>query len=256
MEWWNRPVGALDTETTGLDKYGGDCIVQLALVAVAPNGKRVGEPMIRLVQPTTVMHPSAEAIHGITHERAMDEGVPMPGVLEELRDKLEQAYDGGFPLAMFNALFDWPFILTEYKRHGMEDMVPAIHPLDVFLLAAASMRHVSSLAKLVQKYEVGSQAGTHDAGHDALLTGALLFALIDRFGWLKKDLPGYFAEQSKWSKKYPHRGSSPDEVWPTGMWTGDYYANQLCLAHDWGRSHLAETDPKIDGSRSHTPDGE
>ena len=253
MDWWDRPVAALDTETTGLDKYGGDCIVQLALVAVSPNGKRVGEPMIRLCQPTTVMHPSAQAVHGISHERAMDEGVPMPGVLEELTDKLDQAFDGGFPVAMFNALFDWPMILTEYKRHGMEDKVPAIYCLDVYLLAAAAMRHSSSLAKLVAKHGVGLQAGSHDAGHDALLTGALLFALLDRYGWLRKPLEGYYDEQLKWSKKYPHRGSTPDEIWPTGMWTGEYYTDQLCLAEDWGKWQH-DKNPKIDGSGGDTTD--
>lgn len=257
MEWWNRPVPALDTETTGLDKYGGDCVVQLALVAVAPNGKRVGDTLVRLCQPTTKMRPTAEAVHGISFERAMDEGTPMPGVLEELTDLLDQAYDRGFPLAMFNTLFDWPMLLCEYKRHGMEDKVPAAYHVDVYLVAKAAHygRGKASLAGLVDRYGVGTQAGSHDAAHDALLTGALLHAIVDKYSWLKKDLPTLHAEQVKWSTKYPHRGTNPDEIWPRGKWTGDYYVDQLSLTHDWGRCHLAERNPEIDGGGGVPTDG-
>ena len=242
--WYDRPVGSLDLETTGLDKYGGDSIVQLGVVAVAPSGQRTGRSLVTLCQPTTPMGTQAERVHGISYERAMDEGRPMPEVLEELTDMLEQAYEKGFPLVIHNAMFDWPFLLTEYQRHGVP--APAARILDTYLLASvAKRRPAPGLARLVQTYKVGVQDGQHDAGHDAHLAGALLFALLDKHNWLRKDeLFLFYQDQIKWNQQYPHISVHPDELWPCGMWSQDIVAQQLEFVTDWARQTRHEKPPQ------------
>jgi DNA polymerase-3 subunit epsilon len=237
-------VAALDIETTGLGKYGDDSLVQLGLVAVAPSGNRVGKSLVTLVKPTTPIRPTAQAVHGISKERAQAEGREPKEVLEELADKLDQAYTNGFPLVIHNALFDWPVLCTEFARHGVP--VPATRILDTYLLASvAKRRPAPGLALLVQDYRVGIQSGDHDAGHDAQLCGALLFALLEKHQWLKKDNADlYLAEQIKWNQQYPHRGTHPDELWPAGMWSQNIVARQLEFVPDWARLTRHEQPPK------------
>ena len=56
----------------------------------------------------------AVQIHGITHERAMDEGVPILGVLEEFRDKIFEVTT----LVAHNIRFDEKIAGAEFVRAG------------------------------------------------------------------------------------------------------------------------------------------
>lgn len=258
--WYDRPVVCLDLETTGLGKYGDDSIVQIGLVAVDPAGRRVGRELVTLVKPTTPMGAQAQRVHGISYERAMDEGRPVSDVMEEAADMLETAYGRGFPLVIHNALFDWPFMLTSFQATGVPN--PAARILDTYLLASVARRHsAAGLAKLVARYEVGVQAGVHDAGHDAQLCGALLFALIEKHDWLKREsLQTYYADQVKWNQQYPHRGTHPHELWPGGFWSENQVARQLEFVTDWGSNKRHEKKPEgftpPDPSDCGPPDGE
>ena len=80
-----------DTETTGIPEWKMPSedprqphLQQVAAALVDAAGQ-VKRTMNRIVKPDGwVVTAEMTKIHGITHERAMDEGVPEPEVLEEL----------------------------------------------------------------------------------------------------------------------------------------------------------------------------
>src|SRR5690349_19597953 len=85
LSWGNGPIVALDLETTGLDVQV-DRIVTAAVVAITPQPDQ--RPQVRetewLADPGIAIPDDAEAIHGITTERARRDGQPAAQVIAEL----------------------------------------------------------------------------------------------------------------------------------------------------------------------------
>jgi len=74
MTWNEGPLLGFDLETTGVDT-ANDVPVQVALVSSAPNGTSVRNVFI--VDPGREIPPGAQAIHGISTEKARHEGCPL-----------------------------------------------------------------------------------------------------------------------------------------------------------------------------------
>ena len=83
-----------DTETTGLPVWGSPSggdeqphIVQLAALLVDSETREVLEMVDAIIAPDGwTSSPEALAVHGITHERAMDEGIPESTAMAQLLD--------------------------------------------------------------------------------------------------------------------------------------------------------------------------
>lgn len=110
-----------DTETTGMllwhlpsDHPSQPHLVQLAAVIVGDDPAAPVKEMNRIVRPDGWEIPAdVAAIHGITTERAMDEGVPLRQALDE--------FDGEFvatcgEVGAFNNSFDRRVMRTAYMR--------------------------------------------------------------------------------------------------------------------------------------------
>ena len=119
-----------DTETTGLprnwkapvtDLNNWPRLVQLAFLFFDTNGHKIsgGDFIIR---PEGFSIPSdASLIHGISTERALQEGKPLTSVLQEFQSLIGQAE----VLVAHNMSFDEKIVGAEFLRNGMPNSIPA-----------------------------------------------------------------------------------------------------------------------------------
>lgn len=118
-----------DTETTGLprdykapssDTRNWPRMVQLAWILTDENGTRLNERN-RIVKPEGFTIPAeAAGLHGITTERAMEEGQPLTEVISQFLTDLGEA---GF-IVGHNIAFDKKIVGAELVRLGREDVMP------------------------------------------------------------------------------------------------------------------------------------
>ena len=113
--WYEGPLAAFDTETTGVD-VESDRIVSAAIVVQDAAGSR---PRVTrwLVNPGVPVPPGATEVHGLTDDHLQRNGRwPSPGMAEIGRELAEQAA-AGRPLVVMNAPFDLTLLDRELKRH-------------------------------------------------------------------------------------------------------------------------------------------
>jgi len=110
-----------DTETTGLprswsapvtDIDNWPRLVQLAWVMYEESGVFVGAGDQIIKPDGFIIPPDASRVHGITTERAMNEGVPIRQVLETFRDKIGESSH----IVAHNIDFDEKIIGAEFIR--------------------------------------------------------------------------------------------------------------------------------------------
>ncbi|MEX0810747.1 MAG: 3'-5' exonuclease [Chitinophagales bacterium] len=116
-----------DTETTGLprswkapvsDLNNWPRLVQLAFLLYDDAGNKI-EGGDYIIRPDGFTIPNdAARVHGITTERALDEGVEIQGVLEEFHDFIDESKF----LVAHNISFDEKIMGSEFLRHQMEDI--------------------------------------------------------------------------------------------------------------------------------------
>ena len=114
-----------DVETQGLPLFREPSddprqphLVQLAATLVGDSDFEVQHSMNRIIKPDGWTIPEeVAAVHGITTERALDEGVPEKEVLEEFIGLMEKATHR----VAFNSTFDARLIRIAMKRFGIGD---------------------------------------------------------------------------------------------------------------------------------------
>lgn len=116
----------IDTETTGLPRSRARArspdevsdwprLVQLGWILCADDGERLDERE-QIVRPAGfTIDRGAVAVHGITTERALAEGVPLKTVLRELNEAVERST----VLVGHNVDFDRNVLAAEFVRLGM-----------------------------------------------------------------------------------------------------------------------------------------
>jgi DNA polymerase-3 subunit epsilon len=98
-----------DTETTGLDPYQGDRLVEIGCVELV-NGFPTGQSFHRYLNPQRDVPEAAFNVHGLSTEFLRDK----PVFAEVCEDFL--AFVGDAPLVAHNAMFDLGFINAELER--------------------------------------------------------------------------------------------------------------------------------------------
>jgi DNA polymerase-3 subunit epsilon len=130
FDWTIAPWLAVDCETTGVNPYE-DRIVEVAVVEIDVDGNPC-DPWSTIVDPGCEIPDEAAQVHGIPTSRAVAEGISPAEALEVVADRI---FANGWrsPVVAFNASFDWPLLITEAERHGVE--FPAFAPiLDPYLI--------------------------------------------------------------------------------------------------------------------------
>lgn len=186
MCWFEGPLTAFDTETTGVD-VESDRIVSAALVVQSAAG---AQPVTTrwLVNPGVPVPAGATAIHGLTDEHLQRRGRWPAPVMEEVARGLAGHAARGIPLVVMNAPFDLTLLDRELRRHRASTLADylAAAPLcvlDPWVLDKHLDRYRKgrrTLSDLSAQYGV-ELTGAHDAGADALAALEVVRAVGRRF---------------------------------------------------------------------------
>ena len=175
-------LAIIDAETTGLNPYRHDRIVEVAAVVIRPDGETLRE-FVSLINPERDMGPTG--LHGITAGDVLQAprfGEVAPALLETL--------NGCVAIAGHNVRFDYSFLACEFERLG--HAIPECPTLCTLQMAGGG-----SLSTCCVDYQVGFDGNAHSALDDARATARLLAKLL-------ADAPRKVSEISGW----------PSIVWP------------------------------------------
>ncbi|MEV5007538.1 3'-5' exonuclease [Streptomyces sp. NPDC093064] len=184
--WYEGPLAAFDTETTGVD-VETDRIVSAAVVVQDAPGFR---PRVHrwLVNPGVPVPEAATAVHGLTDEHLQRNGRWPAPVMHELAEELAEQAALGRPLVVMNAPFDLTLLDRELRRHRASSLdgwfeASPLRVLDPRVLDKHLDRYRKgrrTLTDLCAHYGVALQ-DAHDAGADALAALEVVRALGRRF---------------------------------------------------------------------------
>jgi DNA polymerase-3 subunit epsilon len=154
----------LDTETTGLDPYQGDRLVEIGCIELV-NRIPSGQTFHRYLYPERNMPAQAFAVHGLGDEFLKDKPL-FAEVVEEL-----MAFLGDAPLVAHNATFDLGFLNAELERAGRPP-IGRERLIDTLLIARRKHPGGSNrLDDLCIRYAIDHSRRTK---HGALLDAELL----------------------------------------------------------------------------------
>lgn len=206
--WTELPFVAFDCETTGVDITTAR-ILQAAIVTHAPeNVPFAEEDRVIYIQPDVPIPPEASAVHGFTAEKLkeLDAFEPKAGIEYIVRIISGRACNRNYPLVIYNAPFDWPLLMAECARYGVEP--PERFPmfLDPLVIDRAADKYRKGSRKLedvARFYGVKMEGAAHGAQADAKAALGIMRALIERYPELKKcTLAGLQGIQAKWYQQW------------------------------------------------------
>ncbi len=154
----------LDTETTGLEPFRGDRIVEIGCVELS-NHVATGMTFQAYLNPEREMPTEAAMVHGLSDEFLADK----PVFAEKADDFL--AFIGDAPLVIHNASFDMGFINAELARCGFKQL-PMDRATDTVMMARKMFPGApASLDALCKRFNVDASGRKL---HGALLDAQLL----------------------------------------------------------------------------------
>ncbi|MEU0739594.1 3'-5' exonuclease [Streptomyces sp. NPDC006134] len=184
--WYEGPLAAFDTETTGVD-VETDRIVSAAVVVQDAPGIR---PRVTrwLVNPGVPVPEAATAVHGLTEEHLQRNGRWPSPVMYEIAQTLAEQAGAGRPLVVMNAPFDLTLLDRELRRHRASPLSrwferTPLHVLDPRVLDKHLDRYRKgrrTLTDLCAHYGVPLE-GAHDAAADAQAALEVVRAVGRRF---------------------------------------------------------------------------
>ena len=221
--WLERPLAALDLETTGTDPTTSRCI-EVAVVLVGADGDPDDDGYLTLIDCGEPIPDEAVAIHGISTERMRAEGVSPAAALTEVAARLGTFAAAGIPVVIYNARFDWPLLEAEAQRAGIDlPEVTFIDPMVIDRHLDRYRRGKRRLGDVAQHY--GVDAGTaHSAYDDALASARITQAIGRAYPHLGDHTPAELHDlQRDWFTQWRDgfnrflRGKGSDDL-VTGTW--------------------------------------
>ncbi len=184
--WYEGPLAAFDTETTGVD-VETDRIVSAAVVVQDAPGTR---PRVTrwLVNPGVPVPAGATEVHGLTEEHLRHNGRWPAPVMYEIAEALAEQALAGRPLVVMNAPFDLTLLDRELRRHRASPLDRWFETSPLLVLDPRVLdKHLDryrkgrrTLTDLCAQYGVTLE-GAHDAGADALAALDVVRAVGRRF---------------------------------------------------------------------------
>jgi DNA polymerase-3 subunit epsilon len=184
--WYEGPLAAFDTETTGVD-VETDRIVSAAVVVQDAAGTR---PRVSrwLVNPGVPVPAGATAVHGLTDEHLQLNGRWPAPVMLEIAETLAEQAAAGRPLVVMNAPFDLTILDRELRRHRASSLDRWLDSSPLLVLDPRVLdKHLDryrkgrrTLTDLCEHYGV-TLDGAHDAAADALAALDVVRAVGRRF---------------------------------------------------------------------------
>ncbi|WHM39644.1 3'-5' exonuclease [Streptomyces sp. BPTC-684] len=229
--WYEGPLAAFDTETTGVD-VERDRIVSAALVVQDGPGSRPRATRW-LVNPGVSVPEGATAVHGLTDEHLQLNGRWPAPVMEEVARALAEECAAGRPLVVMNAPFDLTLLDRELRRHRASSLARYLDGAPLRVLDPRVLdKHLDryrkgrrTLTDLCAHYGVELDSA-HDAAADALAALEVVRAVGRRFAArLERLTPaeihtlqtGWHAAQARGLQAWFTRNGTPEAVdpaWP------------------------------------------
>lgn len=184
--WYEGPLAAFDTETTGVD-VETDRIVSASVVV--QEGPAIRPRIIRwLINPGVPVPASATAVHGLTDEHLQRNGRWPSPVMEEIARALAEQAAAGRPLVIMNAPFDLTMLDRELRRHRASSLDHWFESTPLLVLDPRVLdKHLDryrkgrrTLTDLCAHYGVTLE-GAHDAAADAMASLEVVRAVGRRF---------------------------------------------------------------------------
>ena len=157
-------VAVIDVETTGLNPYRYDRIVELAVLVIRLDGTVLRE-FVTIVNPERDI--GSTRVHGLSTQDIL--AAPR---FSEIAGALIEVLDGCVALAGHNVRFDHSFLTVEFDRLGYP--FPEGPTLCTMQLAGGG-----SLSSACSKYGIVIEGEAHTARHDAYGTAQLLATLLN-----------------------------------------------------------------------------
>jgi DNA polymerase-3 subunit epsilon len=158
-------IAVIDVETTGLNPYRHDRIVELAALVIGHEGTVLRE-FVSLINPERDIGPTH--IHGLSARDVL--AAPRFG---ELAGALLDVLDGCVALAGHNIRFDYSFLAAEFDRLGYG--LPDAPTLCTMRLAGGGR-----LSAFCVAHGIAFEGQAHSAQYDARATARLLAVLLNR----------------------------------------------------------------------------
>jgi DNA polymerase-3 subunit epsilon len=162
----------LDTETTGLDPYQGDRLVEIGCIELF-NRIPTGQTFHCYINPERDVPPGAFEVHGLSTEFLKDKPL-----FRDVADEF-MSFIGDAPLVIHNAAFDIGFINAELDR-AAKPLLARERLIDTLLLARR--KHPAGpnrLDDLCARYGIDNSRRTkHGALLDAEILGEVYIELI------------------------------------------------------------------------------
>ncbi|MFF7174003.1 3'-5' exonuclease [Streptomyces pseudovenezuelae] len=184
--WYEGPLAAFDTETTGVD-VETDRIVSAAVVVQDAAGTR---PRVSrwLVNPGVPVPAGATAVHGLTDEHLQCNGRWPAPVMFEIAETLAEQAVANRPLVVMNAPFDLTILDRELRRHRASSLDRWLDSAPLLVLDPRVLdKHLDryrkgrrTLTDLCEHYGVALD-GAHDAAADAQAALDVVRAVGRRF---------------------------------------------------------------------------
>ncbi|AXE25608.1 3'-5' exonuclease [Streptomyces globosus] len=229
--WYEGPLAAFDTETTGVD-VERDRIVSAALVVQECAGGRVRQTRW-LVNPGIPVPREATEVHGLTDDHLQHHGRWPAPVMEEIARALAEQQVAGRPVVVMNAPFDLTLLDRELRRHRASSLARYLDNRPLTVLDPRVLdKHLDryrkgrrTLADLCAHYGIELE-GAHDAAADALASLEVVRAVGRRFaGRLERLSPAelhtlqavWYAAQARGLQAWFQRQGTPEVVdphWP------------------------------------------
>jgi DNA polymerase III epsilon subunit family exonuclease len=191
MKWKHLPVVAFDTETTGLEPFGGDRIIEIAAVVLELDAEgRVASrrDWSTLVNPERDIPRKVTEITGIRPDQ-----VASARTFVEVADEFREMIANAVTVA-HNYPFDLAFLTTEFDRVGMHWPEP-LAEVDTVDLSLRQFKEAKShrLVDLAERLGIELERA-HRATDDAAACGLAFLELARR-----ADVPDDLQEMLDWS---------------------------------------------------------
>jgi DNA polymerase-3 subunit epsilon len=208
VAWTRGEVLGFDLETTGVDRFN-DVPVSYSLVSVV--GGVVRTSWSGLIDPGREIPPEATEVHGISTERAREEGMPLSTAVCLLTDAVLAASARGVPLAGMKLDYDLTLLDTQARAWcgcGLSERGWAGPVLDAVVLDRhfdPERRGHRTLVDLCAQYGIDI-VQPHDATADAIASLEVLFSIADRCRELEEaDLLELHCSQIAWHREWVER---------------------------------------------------
>lgn len=224
------PLIGFDTETTGVHP-SQDRIVTAALVT----NDEPRKTRSWLINPGIEIPRQAQEVHGISTQKAREEGEDPALAIDQITHELTQAALAGYAVVVFNASFDLPLLEAEARRYGITPLRERINAggghlyvVDPLVIDRGIDRYRKgrrTLGALTAVYGVETDTPLHDAFADVVATLKVFSAQCERSEQLMHmECDRLYSLQEAWHRAWARnfnqwlaaRGKSADvsEEWP------------------------------------------